>query len=194
MRFDAIDSHYTDATAAQFLIDTYRWTLNSSFTSAGTWNGAAATASKGGNTAQILHGLGGNDTLIGGSAADLIVGGAGSDTLTGNAGSDTFRFHFTNAGTDTITDFDAVQAVGLGGDVLDISYLLDGANANTLTQFVNLVDNAGKLQINIDANGDGSGTDVSVTLANIAWTDASTDPNAYLNAWVTDGHLVYAVM
>jgi Ca2+-binding RTX toxin-like protein len=35
------------------------------------------------NKSVVLHGLGGNDTLTGGTTDDILVGGAGNDTLTG---------------------------------------------------------------------------------------------------------------
>jgi Ca2+-binding RTX toxin-like protein len=41
--------------------------------------------------AVTINGLGGNDTLIGGSAADSLNGGEGNDTLIGNAGNDTLN-------------------------------------------------------------------------------------------------------
>jgi hypothetical protein len=55
-------------------------------------------------TKTTLHGLGGNDTLTGGTTDDILVGGAGNDTLTGAGGRDIFDYGFKNAGNDTITD------------------------------------------------------------------------------------------
>ena len=40
-------------------------------------------------SATTLHGLAGNDSLVGGIANDLLYGDAGNDTLWGNAGNDT---------------------------------------------------------------------------------------------------------
>ncbi|MCP4182067.1 MAG: hypothetical protein GY761_01930, partial [Hyphomicrobiales bacterium] len=62
--------------------------------------GSASTS-----TTQILQGLGGDDTLVGGSGADRLTGGAGNDLLAGGAGADTFHFEI-DGDHDTITDFE----------------------------------------------------------------------------------------
>jgi Ca2+-binding RTX toxin-like protein len=68
------------------------------------------------STIQDIHGLGGNDTLTGGSVNDIITGGNGNDTLQGNGGADTFKYHFKTAGNDTILDFDTnSDKIDLGG-------------------------------------------------------------------------------
>ncbi|HPI61099.1 VCBS domain-containing protein, partial [Zoogloea sp.] len=85
----------------------------------------------------IYAGLG-NDTVTGGSGASLISGGAGNDTLTGGLGSDTFKWSLGDAGTagapaiDAITDFDKSAALS-GGDVLDLSDLLQGESHSGVT-------------------------------------------------------------
>jgi hypothetical protein len=88
---------------------------------------ASATAAS-----SILHGLGGDDTLIGGAGNDVIEGGAGKDTLTGGVwGSDTFMFQAvadsgaTRATRDVITDF---SGYGHQGDQINLSAI----DANTL--------------------------------------------------------------
>jgi surface protein len=198
---------YSDATACQYLIDTYGWSTTGALAATGTWNGVSATVKVGGNalndsidrsaqsSSQIIHGLGGNDTLKGGSAADLIVGGAGNDTLTGNGGSDTFRYYFTNEGNDTITDFNMV-AVSSGGDVLDISYLLNsgvnmkssatplGVTYATIGNYVHLY-NAGSdtLKLGIDADGTG-GDNVTITLSGVSYASAA------LSTMITNGNLL----
>jgi hypothetical protein len=95
--------NYTDATARQYLIDTYHWTING-----GVFDGSKTI--KGDNTANTLtttktkttlHGLGGDDTLTGGTTDDILVGGAGNDTLKGAGGRDVFDYGFKNAGNDT---------------------------------------------------------------------------------------------
>ncbi len=66
-------------------------------------------------TPYYLDGLGGADTLRGGSADDVLAGGAGNDRLTGNGGADTFVFT-DGTNTDRITDFDPSS-----GDVINLA-------------------------------------------------------------------------
>lgn len=169
-------ANYTDATARQHLIDNYGWTINQGALSGGavagsntlddTMNYSATT------TAQILHGLGGNDTITGGSAADWIVGGAGNDTLTGNAGADTFHYGFTTVGNDTITDFQN----GAVGDVLHLSDLLLGYNPLNRANFITAADNgAGGTLLSIDHDGVVGGVQVSINLTGVAYTGTLLD-------------------
>ena len=187
---------YTDATARQYLIDNYRWTITdggldtsvAGVTAANIGSNASAdTIDRSATTTiQQIHGLGGNDTLIGGSAADLLVGGAGNDTLTGNGGADTFRFDFGDAGTDTITDF----TPGIGGDKIDISVLLDGYTiASNVADYITISDDgANHVKLVIDSNGAlAGGSIVSIILSNYT---AGTVTQATLNDWVTNGNLV----
>jgi len=77
-----------------------------------------------------LYGYAGNDTLVGGSGADRISGGAGHDWIFGGSGNDSLTggtgqddFHFDTApssssNVDNITDFDpGVDAIYLNRDV-----------------------------------------------------------------------------
>ena len=167
-------ANYSDATAVQYLATTFGWTVQ---------GGVLTGATAGGNTAddtidnsaettvQKIHGLGGDDTLTGGSAADLIWGGAGADTLTGGAGADTFFFSFENAGADTVTDF----TNGAGGDAIDVSGLLIGyvAGTSTVTDFVTAAASGSDTVLTLDHDGAGaSSSSVAVTLTGI--TFAST--------------------
>ncbi|QKD81182.1 calcium-binding protein [Thermoleptolyngbya sichuanensis A183] len=56
-------------------------------------------------TAVEIHGLGGNDVLIGGAGDDTLVGGPGDDVLTGGPGRDTFHLNAPGQGVDQINDF-----------------------------------------------------------------------------------------
>jgi surface protein len=188
--FGAKGVQYTNATDQQYLIDNYGW----SFTDGGfvvgvkvgsnfigdVLNVSAAT------TAQTVHGLGGNDTITGSVYNDMLVGGAGNDTLTGKAGADTFSYRHTNEGNDVITDFSNV----VGGDILDIHYLLDGATQATIDNFITLSSNGVNTQLNIDANGNASGTDVSITLQGISYAAASADPLLFLQTMIINENLV----
>jgi surface protein len=188
--FGAKGAQYTNATDKQYLIDNYGW----SFTDGGfvvglkvgsnfigdVLNVSAAT------TAQTVHGLGGNDTITGSLYNDMLVGGAGNDTLTGKAGADTFSYRHTNEGSDVITDFSNV----VGGDILDIHYLLDGATQATIGNFITLSSNGVNTQLNIDANGNASGTDVSITLQGISYAAASANPVLFLQTMIINENLV----
>ncbi|OJA03265.1 BspA family leucine-rich repeat surface protein, partial [Bathymodiolus thermophilus thioautotrophic gill symbiont] len=144
-------ANYTDATAKQYLIDTYNWTIE-----AITYDGInrikvdfdgfdGSKTIQGSNTQSdtlfttsaktTIHGLGGNDNLNGGTTDDILIGGAGNDILTGGGGSDTFDYGFTNAGNDWIKDFVVGDKYDL--DVIDLSDLLIGyGSASYLSDFV----------------------------------------------------------
>ena len=72
--------------------------------------------------ADILNGGDGNDILLGGKGDDLLTGGLGSDVLTGGNGNDKFLLA-TNAGTDTITDFEVGKDLLVLGNNLTFAQL-----------------------------------------------------------------------
>ncbi|MGI9273905.1 MAG: calcium-binding protein, partial [Endozoicomonas sp.] len=85
----------------------------------------------------ILDGGFGDDGLNGGAGEDRIIGGKGDDSLVGGADSDTFVFRAEDLidgatiQTDTLTDF-VLGTPASGGDVLDISELVDINGADSL--------------------------------------------------------------
>jgi surface protein len=190
---------YTDATARQYLIDTYNWTITDGGVAAGA---GAFSVIVGSNTtadtldstavteALIMHGLGGNDILIGGTLADTLVGGAGNDTLTGNGGADTFTWKFTNEGSDTVVDFSSTLTYAAGGDRLDLSVLLDGyvKDESSISDFITVVDNAGVAQLKVDADGVSNGT--SYVYINMTGYTTTTVTQTILKTWETNGNLV----
>lgn len=108
-------------------------------------NGGADTLN-GGDNSDLLVGGAGNDILNGGTGNDWLVAGAGVETLTG--GTDADRFVMTSAAAgeiDTITDY------LLGSDLIDLSYLLQGETAGTISSFVSY--NAGTGALSVDING-----------------------------------------
>ncbi|WP_223290099.1 VWA domain-containing protein [Aeromonas sobria] len=118
---------------------------------------------EGGDGNDVLYGQKGNDILIGGDGIDILIGGTGSDTLTGGAGKDTFKWSAADAGgTDVIKDF----TTGTGGDVLDISELLNGEHANktSLDAYLTFTSGPGigksTLTIDLDGSGGSSATHV----------------------------------
>lgn len=168
---------YTDATAAQFLIDHYGWIIDGNLAANVTVGNSGGEAIDLSNetTYQIIHGLGGNDIIIGGSGDDWIVGGTGNDTLTGGLGQDTFHYGFSDAGQDTITDF----TIGVGGDVIDVSDLLVGyvSGTSNRSDFISAEDNgSGDTLLRIDFDGaGGSATEVTIALTNVAYNINTLD-------------------
>ena len=167
--------NYTDATARQYLIDTYGWTIKG-----GVFDGSKTI--QGGNNADTLntnttkttlHGLDGNDTLTGGATDDILIGGAGDDTLTGAGGRDIFDYGFKNAGNDIINDF-TVGNIGMNAnaDIIDLRDLLVGYNATSnLSDFVTAAAEGTGTKLTIDHDSTGvSGNSVTITLKNIAYT------------------------
>ncbi|SHN92361.1 BspA family leucine-rich repeat surface protein, partial [bacterium endosymbiont of Bathymodiolus sp. 5 South] len=167
-------ANYTDATARQYLIDTYHWTIN-----AGNFDGSKTI--KGNNNANTLHttatkttlhGLGGNDTLTGSAKNDILIGGAGNDTLTGAGGRDIFDYGFKNAGNDAITDFTLGNTTTRSNaDTINLSDLLIGYSATShLSDFVTAAADGAHTKLTINHDGTNSGSSVTITLKNVAYT------------------------
>ncbi|OJA03529.1 BspA family leucine-rich repeat surface protein, partial [Bathymodiolus thermophilus thioautotrophic gill symbiont] len=167
-------TNYTDATARQYLINTYNWTINDgTFDGSKTIQGTAisdtfATTS----TKTTLHGLGGNDTLIGGTTDDILVGGAGNDTLIGEGGRDTFDYGFENAGNDLIGDFTVGDInTNADADIVDLKDLLIGyESTSNLSDFITATADGASTKLTIDHDGAGElNSPVTIILGNIAY-------------------------
>lgn len=114
----------------------------------------------------------GNDTLIGGAGNDIMYGEAGDDILVvgegfdqiyGGAGSDLILFSFMDGLTDKIFGFET----GAGGDILNISNILQGYDplSDILDDFVRLVNNAdGDTEVHVNADGDIGGAFTTIAL------------------------------
>jgi VCBS repeat-containing protein len=119
--------------------------------------GNGADKLHGGDGADTLHGGSENDALIGGAGDDLLIGGSGDDNLLGGAGIDIFALESGDEGSvgipsvDTIDDF----TVGIGGDVLDLSDMLQGEDLASLDSYMNFsYDGAsGDTTISVDVDG-----------------------------------------
>ena len=74
----------------------------------------------------------GDDILSGGGGDDVLIGGLGDDSMTGGAGRDTFVWRAGDNGSDTISDFH-IDPTGAASDVLDLSELLSGVDADSAT-------------------------------------------------------------
>jgi hypothetical protein len=131
----------------------------------------SGSVSSGNNNPSALGGSDGVDTLAGGSGNDILSGGKGNDILNGGDGSDIFVFSSVeNNGQDTVQDF-TVAARASGGDVLDITDLLSGANITNFKgnegaflQFE--TDGSGNTKVMFDADGSGAGNPAQVAVLN----------------------------
>lgn len=77
--------------------------------------GGAALTVKNPSSIQNIVAGDGNDTLIAGAADALLDGGRGNNSLVGGAGKDFFVVHRRDAGTDTISNFEAAR-----GEIVDL--------------------------------------------------------------------------
>ena len=114
------------------------------------------------------------NTIIGNSNNNKITGLAGNDVLTGAGGADRFIFTNTNAGVDTITDFNGLVSGVADGDKLQFAAALlegtfayigdndfSGGSVNTEARIDTLLG-----QVVVDTDGDGFG-DLSITLTGL---------------------------
>ncbi len=122
----------------------------------------------GGAGNDYLLGGTGNDHLVGADGNDTLVGGAGDDLMTGGAGSDVFKYvdgDLTGVvHGDTITDFE----LGVDGDTLDLSALLNGATDTNLANFLDFevsnidsVTGTATVAVQVSQNGDGNFTSLA---------------------------------
>jgi ELWxxDGT repeat protein len=73
-----------------------------------------------GNGSDVLNSGNGNDRLTGGGDNDLLDGGVGNDTLDGGNGDDVFVLS-SDAGSETIVDFNLGGKLNIGGDQLGLA-------------------------------------------------------------------------
>ena len=124
----------------------------------------------GGDGNDLLVGGLGNDILTGGDGDDVLIGGFGNDILNGSSGVDRFVFAESGAGNkDTIEDL----VVGSGGDILDLSGLLDAAfSGGTVAGYVRVFDSnnstQGSSNLQVDTSGTGANWVDVATLSNTA--------------------------
>jgi VCBS repeat-containing protein len=127
------------------------------------------------------------ETFVGSRANDYFAGGGGADLLIGLDGSDTFDFNNLNEGVDSISGF----TPGVGGDVLDLSDVLDFVPANPPSpaapfNFVRLgtFQTADGINTQVSVNPDGIGEDF-VQIANLMGTG-----QVFLDQLIADGNLL----
>jgi hypothetical protein len=128
----------------------------------------------GGSGSDNLFGYAGNDILSGGDGDDFLIGGLGNDQMSGQGGSDTFIWKSGDIGTDTIIGF----TKGVGGDVLDLTEILQGENMTNITSggFLSFNYLDGNTTITIDANGSSAagGTGQTIVLQGVDLTNGGT--------------------
>ena len=133
--------------------------------------GSGADTMVGGAGGDTLNGMGGKDVLVGGDGADALRGGAAADLLTGGGGADHFIFAPGETGTDTITDFNALNGGADQGDILVIDAPLVGSFVyRGSAAFTGGSDNSEARvsgnRVLIDVDGDGT-TDIAITLTGL---------------------------
>ncbi|MFL0802012.1 MAG: retention module-containing protein [Agarilytica sp.] len=150
--------------------------------------GSGADTLDGGAGNDLLFGAHGADILVGGEGEDIIFGGRGADSLTGGDDSDIFVWNSTDdVGNDVVTDF----TDGAGGDVLDISDLLQGESddAAVLDNYLSFSSDGTDTTISVDVDGDGVATDMSIVLEGIDLTLLGAD-QAIIQNLLDNGNLI----
>jgi len=138
----------------------------------------------------FMAGTDGDDTIDAILGDDIIFGGMGDDRLSGGAGTDTLIWltgDDLGGAEDTITDFTG----GVGGDILDMSDLLQGESADALVldDYFDFAFSGADTVISVDTDGDGSGADMSIVLEGIDLTILGAD-QAILQSLLDDGNLI----
>ena len=142
-----------------------------------------------------------HDYLKGGKGDDILDGGAGDDTLIGGRGDDTFIQDFSEAGSDTITDFnpafDTIDFRGLGGvDSISVSevdggtLISAGEDKSLFVRNTSPEEFSGSIKINgepVEGNGQ---FNLESTLTNAASTDANTAIGSVFDAVTEQGGAV----
>ncbi|WP_018993877.1 retention module-containing protein [Thioalkalivibrio sp. ALgr1] len=100
-----------------------------------------------------------DDVLIGTEGDDLLIGGGGDDILTGGSGDDVFRWNSGDEGTVDDPANDVVTDFGNGGNVLDVSDLLDDANVTEISNFMIAEEDGNDTVLYISSTGGFVGND-----------------------------------
>ncbi len=107
----------------------------------------------------------------------IMIGGPGDDTMIGGDDKDIFIYRANDYGNDVIINFQVDD-----GDVIDLSDLLSYKQGDNVSDFIKVMP-VQYFAIEIDANGDGSGTDVRIVL------DLDTD-YFNLDVMIAEGSIV----
>ena len=124
----------------------------------------------GGLDNDIIFGDAGDDMLAGDAGDDFLSGGMGQDILFGGDGDDIFYWQSSDfvAGPveeDVVVDFE----VGVGGDILDLADILQGESADSLSLdgYLNFSTDGDDTRVEVDIDGNSSGTDFSILLQGV---------------------------
>jgi Ca2+-binding RTX toxin-like protein len=125
-----------------------------------------------------IYGDAGNDYLVGGDGADEIFGGIGSDILVGGTGTDIFYYSSMSEAGDIIADF-SLAPIASGGDILDVSALLDSLTNpgnNYGTNYLKFVQLGSDVACQVDRDGTAAayGFETVATMTNVGLNTASS--------------------
>ena len=152
---------------------------------------------EGGVGDDVLNAGAGNDDLFGDAGDDILIGGSGDDNLLGGAGIDIFALESGDEGSvvtpaiDTIGDF----AVGVNGDVLDLSDMLQGEDLGSLADFLEFSYDGGTgattISVDVDGNSGVFETSQQIVLSDVDLTANGTLSNqAILDNLLSTGNLI----
>ncbi|KXB29240.1 hypothetical protein AT959_18835, partial [Dechloromonas denitrificans] len=144
-----------------------------------------------GNSAEVLFGMAGNDTLVGGAGNDTLAGGEGNDQLMGGQGNDVYVVHYSS-------DQDLLQDSG-GVDTLQFAYdvkpeevsvrrvgndlvLSHSVRGNKITMVNWLLDTQQRIEQVRFLDGTGWDTNVLIAKADAYGAIVGTDGNDSLSA------------
>ena len=179
----------------------YQYTPDTGFTGVETFTYGITALDGETDTANVIIAVGDDviagtfedDTISGTTGDDQLYGLSGNDILTGDSGIDTFVWGVEDHGTialpdtDTVTDF----TVGAGGDVLEFSDVLIGEESGVLEDyFTSITYDGSDTTIEIDTDGDGSGTDLEVVLLGLDITPLGVSTGDILQQLLDDNNLV----
>ena len=161
------------------------------------FGGAGDDRLEGGDGDDLLSGGAGNDVIFGDDGDDRINGGSGDDSLIGGAGIDIFALEAGHEGSsgspavDTIADF----TVGVGGDVLDLSDMLQSENLVSLDSYLNFsydgISGDTTISIDIDGSSGAFETTQQIVLSGIDLTANGTlTDQQILDNLINNGNLI----
>ena len=161
------------------------------------YGGAGYDLLEGGQGDDQMYGGAGDDSLLGGEGIDIIIGGQGDDVLTGGKEGDTFVWNSSDNGSvgapasDIITDFQT----GSGGDVLNLSDLLQNEDLSSLDSYLNFSydSGSGDTTISIDTDGSSGSFESSqeIILSGVDLTAGGTlTDQQILDSLISNGNLI----